>query len=75
MLASYPNNELDIPALSIYGSEDKVLNAEKYEEARAKGFWPTDLTEYVITGGYFSVTGSLGVNVTLRAISIPFAKR
>ena len=61
LLASYSTTELAdsrLNVISIYGSEDKVLNREKYEKNRSN--LPADLTEYVIDGGchaYFGVYG------------------
>lgn len=48
LLAAYPTEQIEKPILSIYGSEDKVLNLEKYGEAKplAKG----NFTEVVIDG-------------------------
>lgn len=61
LLASYSTAELAdsrLNVISIYGSEDKVLNREKYEKNRTN--LPADFTEYVIDGGchaYFGVYG------------------
>ena len=52
LLAAYSTediSELEIEVYSIYGSEDKVLNMEKYEEYR--GNLPEDMIEAVIDGG------------------------
>ena len=52
LLAAYSTEdlkELEIDVYSIYGSEDKVLNMEKYEEYR--GNLPEDTLEAVIDGG------------------------
>ena len=52
LLGAYPDKDLsssNINLLSIYGSEDKVMNKEKYEESKAK--WPLKHQEYVINGG------------------------
>lgn len=57
-LASYPTDEIRIPVLSIYGSEDKVLNHKKYEEA--SDCWPEDFTEEIISGGNHAQFGSYG---------------
>ena len=59
-LASYPTEEMDIPALSIYGSEDKVLNHESYEEAGEKERWPDDFSEHIIAGGNHAQFGCYG---------------
>ena len=61
LLASYSTAELansQLNVISIYGSEDEVLNREKYEKNRSN--LPADFTEYVIDGGchaYFGVYG------------------
>ena len=52
LLAAYSTediSELEIEVYSIYGSEDKVLNMEKYEEYRSN--LPEDMIEAVIDGG------------------------
>lgn len=60
LLASYSSSDLtstDLEVLSIYGSEDKVLNMEQYQANKA--LLPK-LDEYVIDGGnhaYFGVYG------------------
>ena len=61
LLASYSTAELadsGLNVISIYGSEDEVLNREKYEKSRNN--LSADFTEYVIDGGchaYFGVYG------------------
>ena len=60
LLASYPTGELDTPALSIYGTEDKVLNTDKYDKTKADGLWPADFTEVIIKGGNHAQFGSYG---------------
>lgn len=61
LLASYSTAELAdsrLNVISIYGSEDEVLNREKYEKNRSN--LPANFTEYVIDGGchaYFGVYG------------------
>lgn len=52
LLAAYSTEdlkELDIEVYSFYGSEDKVLNMEKYEEYRSN--FPEDVIEEIIDGG------------------------
>ncbi len=61
LLASYPSATQEIPVLSIYGSEDGVLNMEAYEEAKADGSFPQSTEEYVIEGGCHAGFGSYGV--------------
>jgi len=53
----FSNSELNV--LSVYGSEDQVLNREKYEESKIN--LPEDYTELEIEGGchaYFGMYGS-----------------
>ncbi len=62
LLASYSTvdfSETDLKVLSVYGSEDNVLNMEKYEESKTN--LPKCFTELVIDGGchaYFGMYGS-----------------
>ena len=62
LLASYSTadiSESGLSVLSVYGSEDGVLNIEKYEKYSSK--LPHDFSEYVIEGGchaYFGVYGA-----------------
>ena len=59
LLASYSTAELgDIDVISLYGSEDGVLNREKYREYR--GNLPDDTVETVIEGGNHAGFGSYG---------------
>lgn len=61
LLAAYSTADLsneNIRTLSIYGSNDGVLNREKYEQYRSN---LPELTEYIIDGGchaYFGVYGN-----------------
>lgn len=61
LLGSYSTadlSETDLRVLSVYGSEDRVLNREKYEECRKN--LPADFSEFVIDGGchaYFGIYG------------------
>ena len=60
-LASYPSGDLTdapFPVLSIYGSEDEVLNRESYAEAQGK--LPDDYTEIVLDGGNHGQFGDYG---------------
>ena len=59
-LASYPAVGIKIPALSIYGTEDKVLDPGSYNKAGTKGYWPENFTEKVISGGNHAQFGSYG---------------
>ena len=44
--------------LSVYGTEDTVLNADAYEQGKAH--WPADATEVVIQGGNHAQFGDYG---------------
>lgn len=60
LLAAYPTAELDdnIQVISIYGSEDGVLNMEKLEEGRS--YMPSAYTEICIEGGNHAWFGYYG---------------
>ncbi len=61
LLGSYSTADLsktDVDVLSIYGSEDKVLNHEKYLEYKTN--LPDDFTELVIDGGCHAYFGMYG---------------
>lgn len=51
-------SQTDIEVLSIYGSEDRVMNREKYEECKQN--LPNSFTEYVIEGGNHAYYGMYG---------------
>lgn len=57
LLASYPTTEINCKILSIYGSNDGVLNLEKYQE-KTKGL--KQFTEIVIDGGNHAYFGNYG---------------
>ena len=58
LLAAYPTRELtELPVLSIYGSEDGVLNLKKYEDSITDA---KNLTERVIEGGNHAGFGNYG---------------
>ena len=62
LLGSYSTENLsttDLEVLSVYGSEDKVLNREKYEEYKSN--LPDDFTEVVIDGGNHAYFGMYGL--------------
>lgn len=61
LLGSYSTadlSKLDIEVISIYGSEDKVLNKEKYDANKCN--LPDDFTEVVIEGGCHAHFGMYG---------------
>ena len=61
LLGSYSTSDLsetDLNVLSVYGSEDRVMNRAKYEENKSN--LPSDFTEVVIEGGCHSYFGMYG---------------
>lgn len=61
LLAAYSTKDLkgsSLDVLSVYGSEDRVLNREKYGEYREN--LPAEATEYVIEGGCHAGFGNYG---------------
>lgn len=58
LLAAYSTEPLDVPVLSIYGSEDGVLNREKYEQYRSN--LPAGYEEQIIQGGNHAGFGFYG---------------
>lgn len=61
LLAAYPTSELDsedLSVVSIYGSQDGVLNMEKLEEGR--NYMPANYTEICIEGGNHAWFGNYG---------------
>lgn len=62
LLAAYSNVDLSdtgMDVISIYGSEDKVLDLEKYQQYREN--LPADFTEEVISGGCHAYFGMYGL--------------
>lgn len=49
LLAAYPTDEIQKPTLSIYGSNDNVLDLEKYNQS--KHLFKGNFTEFIINGG------------------------
>jgi dienelactone hydrolase len=61
LLGSYSTTDISattLDALSIYGSEDHVMNREKYEKYKTN--LPEDMTEIVIDGGCHAYFGMYG---------------
>lgn len=61
LLGSYSTADLSqssLKVLSLYGSEDKVMNSEKYEKYKIN--LPKSLTEFVIEGGCHAYFGMYG---------------
>ena len=61
LLASYSTADIsaaDLDVISLYGSEDGVLNIDKYAEYKAN--LPADMEEHVIDGGCHAEFGSYG---------------
>ena len=62
LLASYTTvdiHDTDLSVVSIYGSNDEVLNKERYEENKSN--LPKNLSEKVIDGGCHSYFGNYGM--------------
>jgi hypothetical protein len=62
LLASYVTKDLSrsgLKILSIYGTNDKVLNRRKYEQNKKN--WPADAKEIKIKGGIHSYFGAYGI--------------
>lgn len=57
-LASHTPSEINVPVLSIYGSNDKVMNIEHYQEAKSKLM--DNFTEIIISGGNHAQFGYYG---------------
>ncbi len=59
LLAAYPTDELpeDFPVISVYGSEDGVLDMEKYSSEKELA---ANFTEIIINGGNHSGFGNYG---------------
>lgn len=58
LLASYSTAKITLPVLSVYGSEDKVLNREKYDKYKSN--INSSMTEAVIEGGCHAYFGMYG---------------
>lgn len=61
LLGSYATVDLsdtDLAVLSLFGSEDRVMNREKYDKNKSN--LPYDLTEFVIDGGCHAYFGMYG---------------
>lgn len=61
LLGAYSTADISdsrLSVISVYGSEDKVLNMEKYKDNR--GNLPSGFTEFIIEGGCHSYFGSYG---------------
>ena len=62
LLGSYSTADLsdtNLAVLSVFGSEDRVMNREKYEENKSN--LPNNFTEYIIDGGCHAYFGMYGV--------------
>lgn len=57
LFAAYPTCEIQKPVLSIYGTNDKVLNIDKYMESKSS---MSNITEIVISGGNHAQVGNYG---------------
>ena len=71
LLASYSTADLsgsELDVLSIYGSNDGVLNMEKYEECKQN--LPENFKEFVITGGCHAYFGAYGEKAGDKKVTI-----
>ena len=62
LLAAYSTSDLsetNLNVISIYGSNDQVLNSKKYEDNKSN--LPDNFTEYVIPGGSHAYFGCYGL--------------
>ena len=59
LLASYSTEKIPFKVLSIYGSEDMILNSKKYLEYRTN--ISSNLYEYKLEGGNHAFFGTYGV--------------
>ena len=57
LLESYPSGTIQKPVLSKYGTEDKELNMEKYNESKSL---MKNLTEIIIRGANLAQGGDYG---------------
>lgn len=57
LLAAYSTDPVELPVLSIYGSNDGVMNQDKYQQYRAN---LPELTEQIIDGGNHAGFGFYG---------------
>ncbi len=55
LMAAYPSEKINKPVLSIYGSEDGVLNKESYDKSKPL---MSNLTEFVVEGGNHAQFGN-----------------
>jgi hypothetical protein len=58
LLAAYSSDDINIPVLSVYGSDDKVLDLKAYNESKPHY---KNLTEHVIQGGNHGQFGNYGI--------------
>lgn len=58
LLAAYSTKKIDVPVLSIYGTQDKVLNKEKYISYKKN--LPEDFEEVILNGANHAGYGVYG---------------
>lgn len=75
LLAAYPTKRLDesLVVVSVYGSEDGVLNRKKL--AKGRSYMPTSFYEYVIPGGNHAQFGNYGRQSGDSPARIPAAEQ
>ena len=62
LLGAYPPSDLsslNIEVMSIYGSEDKIMDIDNFQ--RGRGYMPENYTEVLISGGNHAQFGNYGV--------------
>lgn len=59
LLAAYPTDNITVPTLSIYGSNDKVMDLDTYEDSKA--LFKGNFTEFIIDGGNHGQFANYGI--------------
>ncbi|WP_407416455.1 alpha/beta hydrolase [Methanobrevibacter sp.] len=59
LLAAYPSEKVNVPVLSVYGSNDKILNLKTYNES--KTLMGNNFTEHIIDGANHCQFANFGV--------------
>lgn len=58
LLAAYSNEDINIPVLSVYGSDDKVMDLNAYNDSKPHY---KNITEHIIHGGNHGQFGNYGI--------------
>ncbi|WP_296797739.1 alpha/beta hydrolase [uncultured Methanobrevibacter sp.] len=59
LLAAYPSEKVNVPVLSVYGSNDKILNLKTYNES--KTLMGSNFTEHIIDGANHCQFANFGI--------------